>query len=71
MTLLETNGGAVVKTVDTDAEGNYLLAVEGGKSYQLVINAKGYQEYSKEVQLEAKEEGVATKDLDVILVAVE
>ncbi|MFT4526805.1 MAG: Tol biopolymer transport system component [Bacteroidia bacterium] len=69
VTLLETNGGALVKTVETDAEGNYLLAVEGGKSYQLVINAKGYNEYSKEVELEAKEDGVASKDLDVILVA--
>ncbi len=71
VTLLETNGGALVKTVETDSEGNYLLAVEGGRSYQLVINAKGFQPYSKEIELELKDEGVATKDIDVILVAKE
>ena len=68
VTLLEANGGAVVKTVETDDDGNYLLAVEGGKSYQLVINAKGYKEYTNTLDLGSKEDGVYSQDLDVVLV---
>jgi len=69
VTLLGANGAEIVKTVETDEDGNYLLAVEGGLSYQLIINAKGYEDYSSKVTLELDKEGVASKDLDVILVS--
>lgn len=68
VTLLDENGADIVKTVKTDEDGNYLLAVEGGHTYRLIINTDGYEEYSKKVALEIDKSGVASKDLDIILV---
>ena len=39
-------------------DGNYFLAVEGGKEYELVINAEGYKEYRSKVTLELDDSGV-------------
>lgn len=69
VTLIDPNGAAIVKSAESDEDGNYFLAVEGGKDYELVINAKGYQEYRNKVTLAVDENGVVSQNLDVILVA--
>ena len=67
--LMDPNGASIVKTSESDEEGNYFLAVEGGKDYELVINAEGYKEYRTKVSLPIDEKKVVSQNLDVILVA--
>jgi hypothetical protein len=71
VTLMDPNGASIFKTVESDEDGNYFIAIDGYWKFELVINAKGYQEYRRMVLLPTDENGVISQNLDVILVAEE